>query len=187
MALQEAPARGQDSVPKGCANPSCIPACPGAGQHSNSMHREYCLDADHRHFPGADSSAHFLFPAQPHGHLDAAKGPTNPVSHSPHRENLRQVHREGPKLSLLAAESSPKCSKFPSAGGGVLPSFFFLLLCKSTSFYNYVTAKKHLKNLGLVLLFYQTFSPLVFPHNCCHPLACQSSVRWILSVWQLSR
>jgi len=39
----------------------------------------------------------------------------------------------------------------------------------------------------MVLLFYQTFSPLVFPLNCCHPLACQRNVRRILSLWQLSR
>lgn len=56
-----------------------------------------------------------------------------------------------------------------------LASSFFFFFFKSMSSLNYITAKKHLKNSGMALLFYPTFSPLVFPHNCCHPLAAKEA------------
>lgn len=182
-ALQETPAKGpceartvSTNTPQG-ANPSCTPGCADAGRHSNDTRREYRLDAKRSHFPECNSSAPFPVP-----HLEVIKGVgPNLVSHSPSSENVLMLIAKDP--NYCQREQNPTLS---------VQSFLASLCClfffsKSMSFLNYITAKKHLKNSGTALLFYQTFSPLVFPHNCCHPLACQRDVGRILSARQLSR
>lgn len=81
-------------------------------------------------------------------------------------------------LLTARAESSPQSSKFPSVG------FFSLKINVILKLRNCKKASERLRDGASIL---SNPSPLAFPHNGCHPLACQGDERRILAARQLSR